>query len=458
MVNSSAMKAIRNRMHQRSAGQSDPGSLRKLRAWAAAWGFALGLLVSGCAPSVPVGTALPGQELQPTPTPAPLPTLTSQPTEPPHRLISIWLDWEPHELQGLYDVIERYQDTNPEIEFAITYRPRNILLESFVSLAAQGDGPSILLGPASWGPSLRDQGLVLNLSPLLDPGMESEVHPIAWTQAAEGTQLFGLPLELQGTVLYRNRSLIAQPVGEVGAWLEAANLLKQGNRLALLPNLTLENALPMMAACGEEAFDARGELRLFENGGECWLGLLRVIGELGPVSFTGGDDLDRFKSGQAAWLIASTELREELGQAIGITNLQVDPWPLYEATGFPLRGYTWTENIYLVAGSTESDLESSWKFVQFLFGNEGQAILGDPEGAAHIPTTSAHEPPDSLMLAASSMLRAGIALPLHGELELVREPLTAAIQAVVLQGADPGFALKLAEERYQLLRLSSSVP
>jgi ABC-type glycerol-3-phosphate transport system substrate-binding protein len=358
----------------------------------------------------------------------------------------------------MYEVIERYQQEHPEVEFAITYRPRDDLLDAFETAAVSGQGPSILLGPSVWGPSLREQGFVLNLSPLLDPGMESNVHPIAWTQATQGTQLLGLPLELHGIVLYRNRTLAPQPVGELEEWLQIAAQMKIEDQQALAPDLGLVTSLPMMAACGQDIFDVRGELLLFERGGGCWLELLAKIGDLGEVIFDTDEDSQLFMNGRAAWVIASTEMRDELIEAIGVTNLKVDPWPLYGTDGFPLRGFTWSENAYLVAGSTESDLESSWNFVQFLFGPDGQEILSDPGGAAHIPTTSALEPPDSLMLEASSMLRAGVPLPLESELELVQEPLLAAIQAVVLQGADPDFALRMAEERLELLRSSNLTP
>jgi hypothetical protein len=60
------------------------------------------------------------------------------------------------------------------------------------------------------------------------------------------------------------------------------------------------------------------------------------------------------------------------------------------------------------------------------------------------------------MLESSSMLRAGIPIPLKSNLDIVREPILSAIQAVVMQGADPNFALRMAEERLELL-LSSSL-
>jgi hypothetical protein len=59
------------------------------------------------------------------------------------------------------------------------------------------------------------------------------------------------------------------------------------------------------------------------------------------------------------------------------------------------------------------------------------------------------------MQESSSMLRAGVPLPLESELDTVQEPLLSAIQAVVMQGADPKFALRMAEERLDLLRSSS---
>jgi ABC-type glycerol-3-phosphate transport system substrate-binding protein len=420
--------------------------------WVLFASFIIALTLSACSPSAADSPPSFDGNQQPTSSPAPLPTQTTEPLTVPTQMVSIWLDWDTGELQGLYKVIERYQLEHPEVEFAITYRPRTDLLAAFERAADAGQGPSILLGPSWWGPSLREEKYILNLSPLLDPGMESDIHPIAWSQAAHGTQLFGLPLELHGIVLYRNRTLAAQPIAELDEWLAIADQFQSGAFRALVPDLGLETSLPMMAACGEDIFDAQGDLLVFGEGGNCWLSLLRRIAGFGGVVFDSEEDVQQFKSGQAAWLMASTELRAELIDAIGVTNLKVDPWPLVEETGFPLRGFTWSENAYLVAGSTERDLETTWDFLQFLFGLESQEILSDPTSVGHIPTTSALEPPDSLMLEASSMLRAGIPLPIRGELELVEEPLLGAIRAVVMQGADPAFALALAEERLALLQ------
>ncbi len=461
MVNSCARQmSARSRKHIAGLGLSAamPTRAWRGRLWILSLAGLLGLFITGCGLADPDAIQLDEGVIESTPTPAPLPTLTALATAPPSELITIWLDWEFQELQGLYQAIERYQLQQPGVEFAISYHPREVLLQDFQAATAERQGPSILLGPATWGPILREQGLVLNLSPLLDPGMESDIHPIAWSQAAEGTQLFGLPLELQGMVLYRNRSLVAQPVADLDEWLQVAESLRSEGRVAIIMDMALSNTLPMIAACGEEAFTQSGALSLFERGGECWLRLLSTLGELGDVVFGTDEDVASFKRGGSAWVIASTDMRGELIEAIGITNLEVDPWPLFPELGFPLRGFTWSENAYLVAGSTESDLEASWNFLQFLFGEQGQGILSDPGGAGHIPTTSALEPPDSLMLASSSMLRAGMPWPPRISLEVAEAPLIAAIQAVVLQGAEPGFALRLAEERLELLMSSSLTP
>jgi ABC-type glycerol-3-phosphate transport system substrate-binding protein len=424
---------------------------------------AIALLVSAyslaaCGPALGDGTIQADDAIQPSITPAPLPTITPASTSMPTQLVAIWLDWTARELESLYQVIAQYQLNHPEVEFAITYRPRDDLLSVFEAAASVGHGPGILFGPSQWGPGLREQGYILNLSPLLDPGMESDIHAIAWSQAAQASQLLGLPLELHGIVLYRNRTLAAQPVAGLDEWLTTAGQLGTSDIQAIDIDLGLATSLPMTAACGLELFDGRGDLQIFQAGGICWLELLTQVAQLGQVTFNNEADPQPFKDGQVAWLIASSELREELAGAIGMTNLKVDPWPVYDPTGLPLRGFTWSENAYLVAGSTELDLESSWEFLQFLFSPAGQQILSDPSAAAHIPSTSAVEPPDAFMLEASSMLQAGVPLPIRAELTLVEEPLMAAIRAVVLQGSDPAFALRIAEERYQLLQASGKTP
>ena len=162
------------------------------------------------------------------------------------------------------------------------------------------------------------------------------------------------------------------------------------------------------------------------------------------MSLNSEDDLVLFETNRSAWLIESTLEASRLARVIGFDNLVIDPWPLYSETNKRLAGFVWTENVYLVAGTSPVDLEVSWAFARFLLTPEGQLILSDPEGASHLPSFPSITLSDGLQAQMTASLSSGVTLPLHPDLSLDIEPLEGAVRAVTLQGSSPEFAWEMA--------------
>jgi len=405
------------------------------------------LSLVGCEPvRTPTGTS---ETVVPTPSPPPAtttpkPTATAEMTPSLRGTVNLWLDWDPVELGTLHKVIAAFKENFPQVTFAIAYYPPDELRPAFEAAVIEGKAPSLLFGPASWGPELWESGTLLDLTSWADAELQATIDPIAWRQVVYDGALVGLPVERQGMVLYRNRSIASSAASTLNELVEAAQRLKDGEIVGAGFDYGFMYSASQLAACDGDLFNENGDLNLDNQAGFCWLRLLRTLRDTGRVSFNSEDDLVLFETSRSAWLIESTLEASRLARVIGFDNLVIDPWPLYSETNKRLAGFVWTENVYLVAGTSPVDLEVSWAFARFLLTPEGQLILSDPEGASHLPSFSSITLSDGLQAQMTASLSSGVTLPLHPDLSLYIEPLEGAVRAVTLQGSSPEFAWEMA--------------
>lgn len=346
-----------------------------------------------------------------------------------------------------------FQARHPGVSFSLVYVPRDSLLERFQQALQAGEQPTLLLGPSSWAPALWRGGWLLDATPLLTQDLQEAVQPAAWSQAVVDGATAGVPLSLEGVVLYRNAGLVERSPATVTDLVEAASALRGGGRVGASLDFGLLYSAANLAACGGRLFDAEGGLALDVDSGTCWLALLQRLGRAGPAVVDAEEDRQAFEEGRSAWLVESTEHRRDLLAALPAGGLRVDPWPVYEVTGEPLRGFLWTENAYLPLTASGPDLEATWSFVQFLLDPGNQQFLSDPLGAGRIPVVVGVEPLDPLAREIQAALTGGEPRPfaLEGETDL--RPLVSAVRLAALQGGDPRVAMELA-----LLQLMPPTP
>jgi maltose-binding protein MalE len=382
-----------------------------------------------------------------TPTTASTPRQTAEPTPASAGEIIIWLDWEPEEMKALQEIIQSFLSENPTVDFSLSYFPTDELLSAFEEASHAGTPPTILFGPSLWGPRLYDGEMILDASSMVNVELERRIHPKGWTQVAYDSHMLGLPLEFQGVVLFRNRSRAAEAPRTVEYWREEGLRQREDDQTAIVLDLGFGFSAPQLSICDGSFIGPQAEIALALPQGICWLEVMRDLRAIGPVVMNSDDDLSRFLAGETAWLIEESSRIGELAHAIGVTNLKVDPWPLYEPADRPLQSLVWTENIFLSSGIPTKNLEMTWAFVEHIYSSEAQARLSDFQGAAHIPVDTTVEIIDSNMVEMASMLRSGVPLPLWIDLEDHIKPIEDAVEDVVFQGVEPAVAAQLLIER-----------
>jgi len=382
-----------------------------------------------------------------TPTTASTPTPTAEPTPSSNNEIVIWLDWEPEEMEALQEIIQSFLSDNPTVDFSLSYYPTDELLNAFEEASRAGAPPTILFGTSLWGPRLYEGKMILDASSMVNAELERRIHPKAWTQVAYGSHMLGLPHEFQGVVLFRNRSRKEEPPRTVELWIDEALSQREGDPIAIVLDMGFSFSAPQLSICDGSFIGPQAENALELPQGICWLELMRDLRAVGPAVMNSDEDLIGFITGESAWLIEETSRIGELAHAIGVTNLKVDPWPLYQPADRPLQSLVWTENIYLSSGIPTKNLEVTWAFVEHIFSSEAQARLSDFQGAGHIPVDTTVEIIDSNMVEMASMLRSGVPLPLRINLENHIKPIESAVEDVIFQGVEPAVAAQLLIDR-----------
>jgi ABC-type glycerol-3-phosphate transport system substrate-binding protein len=356
----------------------------------------------------------------------------------------LWVTWKPESIRALNELIESFQSRNPDIAFAVSYVPADELRAVIDEAGAAGKLPSLILASSTWAVELFDSGLTQDLSIQPTDEFRMLVHPLPWAQATQDGQVLGIPVRMHGNVLYRNRDLATIPAGTLDGLVRADEALRGTFNEGIAQDYGFPIVAPFAAACGGQLMLDGFAPDLEDPVARCWLELLRDLTPAGPVFFNSDEDRELFETGQAGWLIESTEQFDQLSEALGEGGLTVDRWPVNQETGDSLAGYVWTENIYFSSEIEPEDFDAAWEFVSFLLSEDSQLALSNPNGAAHIPVHISAPPLPGHVGQMHSALLQGTALPTSDLRPEYVEVLERAARAVSVLGTPVDLALQRA--------------
>jgi arabinogalactan oligomer/maltooligosaccharide transport system substrate-binding protein len=390
-------------------------------------------------PTIPGGIGTP----QSTPFELPPPRPVSPP--PAGSSVTIWHAWNNTETDTLREIIQSFQRLYPDVTISLQYIPLDDLYNTYYTSAYQGYGPSLLLGPASWGPKLYDQSLVADIDPYVPPDFLSDINPAALASGNYHGSLISLPLSQRGMVLFRNASIIdtaAQTFDEL-------DLISHQVTRAGIVGTYLERGAFFSAAdipgLGGMLMDEQGYPAFDSNIGLEWFDLLADYDKAGAVTFNTNRDLDMFKRGRVGIIIDGTWNISLLQDIIGVENLAIDPWPVY-GTGH-MSGWVEADSIFLNSNTTEDDRYAALAFMGYLLDPGVQMMLAE---VGHIPSVSIAQPRNALIRQAMVAFSNGAPYPITVDehiLQLYWSVLDNAIKGVFLSGDSPANVLKTASDK-----------
>jgi maltose-binding protein MalE len=371
--------------------------------------------------------------------------------------VTIWHSWGISETETLKGIIQSFQRLNPNVTFSLLYVPLDDLYSAYQGAAYLGQGPSLLLGPAKWGPELFDEDLILDLNPYVPFDYLTSINPAALASGGYLKSLISLPLSQRGIVMFRNTTLISTAPktfdelnslahdvthgGVVSSYLERGSYFSAANILGLGGRLMDENENP--------AFN--------DSFGLEWFNLLTAYDNAGAVTFNTNRDLDMFKRGRVGIIIDGSWNISLLSQSIGVDNLAIDPWPTY-GTGH-MSGWVESDSIFLNANTTGDDRFAALSFIGYLLDPNVQLRLAE---VGHIPSVINVKPRDTLLQQAMEAFSNGSPYPItmdESVLSLYWKEIDMAIRKVFVSGINPADALKAASnDLLQILANLQALP
>ena len=162
-------------------------------------------VLSGCAPP-----AIPGESDTPTrQTPSPgVPVEPDSEDTPSSGTYLIWHSWTGEDYQALLAILEHINTAYPRLVLAPQFVEAHQVPTQLLNAILAGDGPQLLLAPASWYPELKADELI---TPFNDVVNEDDfarfVTPALFGLIHDG-QLMGLPVWAETVMLYVNTELI----------------------------------------------------------------------------------------------------------------------------------------------------------------------------------------------------------------------------------------------------------
>jgi ABC-type glycerol-3-phosphate transport system substrate-binding protein len=419
--------------------QNQPGILRLLI-------LVCVLALTACGSPSPTATV-------PAETPAnvtPAPTLPPTPLPTPTELaasgtISIWHSWDEASLPALVQIVAEFQQKYPDVLFDVLYVPAQDLEQRYAVETQEGSGPTLLLGPAEWGPPLFDQGLVENLTGLISSERLAALNQPALGAGIYANATIGLPYSLQGVALFRNKDIITLSPTTFDELVTLAETSTQGEVIGAILERSFFYAGGHLEGVGGRLMDEDFQPAFNDARGLAWIEMLQRFQEAGPPNYFSDEDLERFKQGNVGWTIDGTWNLRSLAEALGPEKLAIDPWPGYEDGR--LAGYVMAENVYLSPQDSPQARYVATLFIDHLLSPEAQAHLAE---VGRIPAASgvAISDPISGPLIAQAMaaLAGGATYPPVPQMTYYNLNLDIALRSIFEEGVSPEQALADAEQ------------
>jgi maltose-binding protein MalE len=399
----------------------------------------------GINPAIPTPTA----SLQPTvsPTGGPLPT----PTETRLRgTVSIWHAWDEQKRPALLKVIQDFQSIYPDVTFDVQYVPPIDLKAAFEAASLDGAAPDIVIGDGAWGPEWYDHGWVADLLENPSNDLINSLNPAGIEAARYQDALIGLPVSLEGVVLYRNRNIILASAETLDEMVAFARQVTKGDVYGTYLERSFYYSGGHLMGVGGSLMDSEGYPTFNDEYGLAWVDLLRSFERFGLVDFYSDDDVQYFTENRAGYIIESTRLRNRLVEAMGTASVAIDPWPLLEKGS--MSGFVQAENVYLSPGGVMKEGQAAWKFVEMLLLPSSQAYLAETDSIPALRATTAFAPGsqfstrNDLVEQAMIALEGGYAYPVVPQMAVYPPQMDIALQSIFQDGVPAGQALASAED------------
>jgi len=373
--------------------------------------------------------------------PSPTSTVASTPTAhtTPTRVVisgtvSIWHSYEDPYITALLRQIDAFHKIYPDVQFDVTYIPNIDLKASFIQAASDGYAPSLLLGSGEWGPELFDKNLITSIGGVVSADALNNLNSAAVDAAKYHGELIGLPLTIEGVVLYRNREIVNSSPSTFSDMISLSQDATQGDIIGAYLDRSYFYSGGLLEGLGGKLMDESGMPAFNNEQGLNWLGLLQSFELAGPTDFFTDQDFQQFIDGRVGFVIDTTQRRTEMVEGLGADRIVIDPWPLYNDGH--LSGFVTADNIYLTPRALDDKHDVSLRFAEYMISPDSQSLFAETglipaiSGSPVVLAGSGLRIDDPLISQAMFSLVEGAAYPVLPQAAAYQNAMDIALQSV----------------------------
>ncbi|MCB0082475.1 MAG: extracellular solute-binding protein, partial [Caldilineaceae bacterium] len=287
--------------------------------------------------------------------------------------IEIWHSWSGPDADALTQVGALYEERCPESRVTFTAYGPDELLDRYQEAVRNGEGPDLCLLHANALAPLIDEGLVEDMSHLIEPDFLQRYAPAVPDALRRNTNLYGLPLTIDTMALYYNSKLVEEPPVALGDLLSQLD----ADRQIAFSYRPFDSAHWGVSAFGGKIFNTEGELALNDGGFAEWLEWLQMARDRPGVLLTRSQtEAERlFATAEASFLVGQRSALRNLQAALGPDAPRVAPLPAGpEGVSGPLLQ---VDGFVLNPTLEEHEMAAALAFARFTTDVESQDMLMD---------------------------------------------------------------------------------
>lgn len=239
--------------------------------------------------------------------------------------VSLWHAWSGLQAEALDAVLASFLELNPNV----TVRQQSFssleeMQRQYLSTAASGLGPDLILAPSSW---LHSTTSAIPMDAIDDDIVQAVLDrtmPGALTNMRRDGELVGVPLALDVAALYYHRARVETPPATLDDLLAQA----EDGQTVLIPT-NFYDSFWGVPAFGGKLFDDSGRTILDQGGFANWLAWLKDAREIPSVILDGNRSalLARFLAGEAGYYVGYAGELSAIQQALGADAVGVSALP-----------------------------------------------------------------------------------------------------------------------------------
>lgn len=309
---------------------------------------------------------------------------------PKNVTINYWGLWENDSVTRQF--ITDFETKNPNVTVQYTQQSPKQYRERLQSAINRGEGPDVFRFHNTWIPMLRLQLSTVPANVMSVSEFNSTFFPVASNNLVAGTNIFGIPLMIDGLGLYINDDLFATAgVSPPTTWTDVADLV---------PKLTVRNgtaivtsAIALGTATNVEHFSDILGLLFFQNGAdlttvtgtdaEQTLMFYRNFADSSNPLYTWSDGMDNsvsaFAAGRVAMILAPSWRAHDVAAISPKLRFHIAPVPQLQGNSVAWASY-WAEGV----SSRSPNQQAAWTFVKYLTSKEGASRLYTEESKTRL--------------------------------------------------------------------------